>query len=58
MTTASWIVLVLFTLVVLAVLLWSRRPEVRRRYDRWGVGHGHYSSRAAGWTGGDVEPRD
>ena len=58
MTTAAWIVLALFVVVVLAVVLRSRDPEVRRRYDRWGVGHGGYSGRVSGWTGGDAGSAD
>ena len=55
MGTAAWLVLVVLGAAVLVAVLHSRSPEVRRRHDRWGVGHGGYSGRAAGWFGGDDE---
>ena len=53
MDTAAWLVLGVLLLVLLAVTVRSRDAEVRRRYDRWGTGHGRYSSRTSGWFGAD-----
>lgn len=53
MDAATLIVVLVLGMAVLSAVARSRDPEVRRRYDRWGVGHGGYSSRAAGWFGGD-----
>ena len=53
MDTAAWLVLSVLVLVLLSVSVRSRDPEVRRRYDRWGTGHGRYSSRTTGWFGAD-----
>lgn len=53
MEIAAWLVLGLLCGAVVSAVLHGRDPEVRRRYDRWGVGHGSYSGRTAGWFGGD-----
>lgn len=56
MDMAAGVVLVLIVTSVVAAVVRGRDPEVRARYDRWGVGHGRFSGRVRGWTGADDGP--
>ena len=53
MEIGAWLVLGILAAGALSGVLRGRDPDVRRRYDRWGVRHGRYSGRSAGWFGGD-----
>lgn len=58
MGVQGWVLFGVVVLALLLVVLRNRRPDVRDRYDRWGVGHGSFSGRTAGWFGDDGSTAD